>query len=104
MKSVQITLITILSKTDNLSSGTTKIIGKFHAVKHGKNWTKSYGKFSVPAKKISGVKYPVAGPPEYVTKKRILDPRTGKKIGEKITGSGTYKWRKGRKKKIYSIE
>jgi len=87
-----------------LSSGTTKIIGKFHAVKHGKKWTKSYGKFNVPAKKISGVKYPVAEPPEYVTKKRILDPRTGKKIGEKITGSGTYKWRKGRKKKIYSIE
>ena len=87
-----------------LSSGTTKIIGKFHAVKHGKNWTKSYGKFRVPAKKISGVKYPVAGPPKYVTKKRILDPRTGKKIGEKITGSGTYKWRKGKKNKIFSIE
>ena len=87
-----------------LSSGTTKIVSKFHAVKHGKKWTKSFGKFRVPAKEISGVKYPIAGPPEYVTKKRILDPRTRKKIGEKITGSGTYKWRKGRKKKIYSIE
>ena len=87
-----------------LSGGTTKIISKFHAVKHGKKWTKSFGKFKVPAKEISGVKYPIAGPTEYVTKKRILDPRTGKKIGEKITGSGTYKWRKGRKHKIYSIE
>ena len=87
-----------------LSSDTTKIIGKFHAVKHGKTWTKSYGKFRVPAKEISGKKYLVSGPPEYVTKRKILDPITGKKIGEKITGSGTYKWRKGRKHKIFSIE
>ena len=50
------------------------------------------------------IKYPVAGPPEYVTKKRILDPISRKKIGEKITGSGTYRWRKGKKHKIFSIE
>ena len=91
-----------------LSYNQTMLVNKLHAVKHGKRWTKSIGKFRVPAKKFghieAGVKHPVGQPTEYITKKRILDPRTRKKIGEKITGSGTYKWRKGRKHKIFSIE
>ena len=80
------------------------LVNKLHAVKHGKKWTKTFGKFRVPAKEISGVKYAISGPTEYVTKKRILDPISRKKIGEKITGSGTYRWRKGKKHKIFSIE
>ena len=88
-----------------LSGGATMLITKLHTIKHGKQWTKSYGKFRVPAKKFGfDVKYPIGQPTEYVTKKRILDPISRKKIGEKITGSGTYRWRKGKKHKIFSIE
>ena len=88
-----------------LSAGTTVLVNKLHAVKHGKKWTKSIGKFRVPAREFGhGVKYPVGQPVEYITKKKILHPITRKKIGEKITGSGTYKWRKGKKHKIFSIE
>jgi len=88
-----------------LSYNQTMLVNKLHAVKHGKRWTKSIGKFRVPAKKFGHcVKHPVGQPTEYIIKKRILDPRTRKKIGEKITGSGTYKWRKGKKHKIFSIE
>lgn len=91
-----------------LSVGTTVLVNKLHAVKHGKKWTKSIGKFRVPAKQFGPeelkIKYPIGQPAEYITKKKILHPITRKKIGEKITGSGTYRWRKGKKHKIFSIE
>ena len=88
-----------------LSAGTTMLVNKLHVIKRGKSYTKSYGKFRVPAKEFGhGVKYPVGQPVEYITKKKILHPITRKKIDEKITGSGTYKWRKGKKHKIFTIE
>ena len=56
------------------------IVTKKHAIKHGKKYTKAYGKFSVRAKKVGGSLFPI-GKPE-----------------------GIYKWRKGRKHKILVIE
>jgi hypothetical protein len=79
-----------------LPSGSTKLYGIKHIVKTGKTYSKRFGQFRLPS---NTGKSPSTIIPEFTEKTKIIGSKT-----KKVTATGTYKWRKGRKNKIYVIE
>jgi hypothetical protein len=79
-----------------LPSGSTKLYGVKHIVKTGKTYSKRFGQFRLPS---NTGKSPSTIIPEFTEKTKIIGSKT-----KKVTATGTYKWRKGRKNKIYVIE
>ena len=77
-------------------SGSTKLYDIKHIVKTGKTYSKRFGKFRLPT---NTGRSPSTIIPEFTEKTKIIRSKT-----KKVTATGSYKWRKGRKNKIYVIE
>jgi len=77
-------------------SGSTKLYGVKHIVKTGKTYSKRFGQFRLPT---NTGRSPSTIIPEFTEKTKIIGSKT-----KKITATGSYKWRKGKKNKIYVIE
>ena len=105
-----------------LPDSSTALYGVHHIVKTGKTYSKRFGQFRLPTNKdmfkdqsrgiknnlrknpinvkpISYLKNPSTPIPEFTEKIKVFGSKT-----KKVTTTGTYKWRKGRKNKIYVIE
>ena len=105
-----------------LPAGSTKLYGVHHIVKTGKTYSKRFGQFRLSTNKdmfkdqsrgiknnlrknpinvkpMSYLKNPSTIIPEFTEKTKIIGSKT-----KKVTATGKYKWRKGRKNKIYVIE
>ena len=79
-----------------IPAGSTKLYGVKHIVKTGKTYSKRFGQFRLPT---NTGRSPSTIIPEFTEKKSFA----GTKI-KKVTAKGSYKWRKGKKNKIYVIE
>ena len=79
-----------------LPSGSTKLYGIKHIVKTGKTYSKRFGKFRLPT---NTGRSPSTVIPDFKEKIKVFGSKT-----KKVTATGSYKWRKGRKNKIYVIE
>ena len=77
-------------------AGSTKLYGVHHVVKTGKTYSKRFGQFRLPS---NTGKSPSTIIPEFTEKTKIIGSKT-----KKVTATGTYKWRKGKKNKMYVIE
>lgn len=77
-------------------AGSTKLYGVKHIVKTGKTYSKRFGQFRLPS---NTGKSPSTIIPEFTEKTKIIGSKT-----KKVTATGTYKWRKGKKNKMYVIE
>ena len=77
-------------------AGSTKLYGVHHVVKTGKTYSKRFGQFRLPS---NTGKNPSTIIPEFTEKTKIIGSKT-----KKVTATGTYKWRKGKKNKMYVIE
>jgi len=79
-----------------LPSGSTKLYGIKHIVKTGKTYSKRFGQFRLPT---NTGRSPSTVMPDFTEKTKIIGSKT-----KKVTATGTYKWRKGKKNKMYVIE
>jgi len=79
-----------------IPSGSTKLYGVKHIVKTGKTYSKRFGQFRLPT---NTGRSPSTIIPEFTEKTKIIGSKT-----KKVTATGTYKFRKGRKNKIFVIE
>lgn len=79
-----------------IPAGSTKLYGVKHIVKTGKTYSKRFGQFRLPS---NTGRSPSTIIPEFTEKTKIIGSKT-----KKVTATGTYKWRKGRKNKIFVIE
>ena len=77
-------------------AGSTKLYGVKHIVKTGKTYSKRFGQFRLPS---NTGRSPSTIIPEFTEKTKIIGSKT-----KKVTATGTYKWRKGKKNKMYVIE
>jgi hypothetical protein len=77
-------------------AGSSKLYGVHHVVKTGKTYSKRFGKFRLPS---NTGRNPSTIIPEFTEKTKIIGSKT-----KKVTATGTYKWRKGKKNKMYVIE
>ena len=77
-------------------AGSTKLYGVHHVVKTGKTYSKRFGQFRLPS---NTGRSPSTIIPEFTEKTKIIGNKT-----KKVTATGTYKWRKGKKNKMYVIE
>lgn len=77
-------------------AGSSKLYGVHHVVKTGKTYSKRFGQFRLPS---NTGKNPSTIIPEFTEKTKIIGKKT-----KKVTATGTYKWRKGKKNKMYVIE
>jgi hypothetical protein len=76
--------------------GSGKLYGVHHVVKTGKTYSKRFGQFRLPS---NTGRSPSTIIPEFTEKTKIIGNKT-----KKVTATGTYKWRKGKKNKMYVIE
>ena len=76
--------------------GSGKLYGVHHVVKTGKTYSKRFGQFRLPS---NTGRSPSTIIPEFTEKTKIIGNKT-----KKVTAKGTYKWRKGKKNKMYVIE
>ena len=77
-------------------AGSTKLYGVHHVVKTGKTYSKRFGQFRLPS---NTGRSPSTIIPEFTEKTKIIGSKT-----KKVTATGTYKWRKGKKNKMYVVE
>lgn len=77
-------------------AGSGKLYGVHHVVKTGKTYSKRFGQFRLPS---NTGRSPSTIIPEFTEKTKIIGNKT-----KKVTATGTYKWRKGKKNKMYVIE
>ena len=82
-----------------IPTGDTALFGKNYLVKVGKNYSKRYGKFNLPTNTKDFASNPSTLIPEFTEKIKVFGSKT-----KKVTTTGTYKWRKGKKSKMYVIE
>jgi hypothetical protein len=79
-----------------LPDSSTALYGVHHIVKTGKTYSKRYGQFRLSTNKGRSPSTPI---PEFTEKIKVFGSKT-----KKVTTTGTYKWRKGKRNKMYVIE
>ena len=79
-----------------LPDSSTALYGVHHIVKTGKTYSKRFGQFRLPTNKGRSPSTPI---PEFTEKIKVFGSKT-----KKVTTTGTYKWRKGKRNKMYVIE
>jgi hypothetical protein len=82
-----------------IPTGDTALIAQNYLVKVGKNYHKRYGKFNLPTNTKNFASNPSTPIPEFTEKIKVFGSKT-----KKVTTTGTYKWRKGKRNKMYVIE